>query len=236
MRLMRVLAAVVLVGLLGVSGLAQSGVQFAVITATQVNAEFYASKPFTPVAGEKLLVLVSATGTAGGDDPLALTDTTNGLYTRVALTTKSPTGADRLYAFLRNSPLPSGPFPMHVRFVTSPDRATGCILAVLRIPGTSTVRQVAVSPSIPGGETPTVTFDQPVLADSLLVAWVTNHSNDAIVAPPAGFSAHPFAAHDQPSHGGNLASRSGGWSGVFLMWGSATETNAGAIALEIVGG
>lgn len=209
-------------------------VTFAISTASTTNANTYATGSFTPAAGDLLVVLVVATGTVGaGSCTESLGETT---FTKITTALKA-TSADTLYLFISNQPLATAG-ARTVTYGTASTSASGAVVTVYRLSGqsrfgASAARQSAVQSNQAAAATPAPAFGVAVLTGNPTLGVVGNATNVATMTPPTSWTEDSDNGYATPTTGQESVSRTSGFTGTTVTWGSTSASAFGDIVVEI---
>jgi len=205
-------------------------------TASTANASTYASAPFTPAAGD--LLIVFAIVTASVQNPGILTNSAGITFTKVTSFVKAGS-ADTLYCFVANA-LAAAVSQTCTMDVTG-DAGTGCIIFVARIAGMTKTGNAAIKQS--NGQsnqtaagTPAPTFTSNCATNNPTLGFIANATNPAGMTPPPNWTeATPDLGYNTPTTGAEYVFRDSGFTATVITWGNASATAFGDIIIELDG-
>lgn len=207
-------------------------VTHAVSTADNGNGTSYVSGAFTPVAGDLLVVFVTATGTVATG---TMTDSQGLGFTKVTSALKN-TSADTIYFFVSNNTAAAS--SMTVTFNCTGDAATGATTQVARIAGMSrkglsAILQTAKQENQAASGTPAPAFAAAAHTGNPTLGVVGNSTNPATMTPPTSWTEQNDTGHTLPTDGSEYVSRDSGFTGTTITWGSTSASAFGDIIVEL---
>ncbi|MEQ9607023.1 MAG: hypothetical protein RLN99_05085 [Kiloniellaceae bacterium] len=203
----------------------------AVTTASTSNATAYVSDPFTPAAGDLLVVFVEA----------AVTVDAGGLASSVAGKTFSKIGDARfqpnnntLYAFIADQFASAE--EQTVEFSCAGDSANGCVILGVRIAGMSNsgmaaIRQFAAISEQEAATTPAVPLAAGCLAVNPVLGALAQSSSGA-VDPPAGWPPLGSGSYNSPSRRLTACGVDEDFDDDTVLWSSDPDAGYAAFVVE----
>jgi hypothetical protein len=189
----------------------------AVTTASTVDGTSFVTDPFTPAAGDLLVVLVVGTGTLAS--PTSIVSSVGGQT--FALRNNNAGVLLILGEFFATAVSQT----VTLNFAAS---QTGQVINVVRVSGMERNGIAAERQRQGNGGplevTPVVPFDNPCLAANPTLVVLGNLTNPAAVTVPVGWTNRANTGYDTPTTGCTYETRDSGFTGVDITWGGDSPT------------
>lgn len=194
------------------------------------------SGAFTPALGDLLIVLIVATGT--GDATATVTNSAGMTFSLVLKATYGGS-AHAIFVYVANA-LVTSAISQTITVDMPADPATGTFIFVNAVAGmsrvgTNAIRQSAKQDSQAAG-TPAPAFAVAALTGNPTLGIVGNLTNPATMTPPTGWTEDAGTGdrgYTSPTAGAEYAFRNSGFTGTTITWGSASDTEFGALIVEL---
>ena len=203
--------------------------------ASTANASTYASGSFTPVAGERLVLLVAGSATVAAGSATA---SANGItFTRHATALRA--SIDTSYVFVANQDVPASPVAMTVTFDCTGDAATGALGVVFGVSGVTGHRNSKGGSQAAGVMPACAAWGTSTAAGNPILAFVHNVGvgGTQMTGDPTGFTRLPATdlTYTTPDRSGRWVVDADGVVQTQFTWGTGntSPTASAVVAVEL---
>lgn len=208
------------------------------VLATTTNATSYTTAAqANTTAGDLVLLFIIVTGDTTSTPTVTESLSETSFVSVPGTPVLKASSADRIYCFISTGFLKTTSATRTFTISGLVATPTGCIIQGYRIPGMlrtglMAIRQVASEANKVAG-TPAPTFSAAVLTGNPTFGVVGNATNPAGMTAPTSWTEDADTGYASPITGGETVSRSGGFTGTTVTWGSASASAFADIIIEL---